>query len=76
MSSNGAIKGKVVFFLPQKGYGFLLEDGQIDCPANHVFVHHSVLVMEGYRTLEAGQAVEFEVTEGLKGRLASRVWPL
>ncbi len=56
-------KGTVKWFNSQKGYGFITsEDGE------EIFVHFSGLNMEGYKTLEDGASVEFEVTEGTNGR--------
>ena len=61
-------KGTVKWFSAEKGYGFIeREDG------SDVFVHYSGLNMEGFKTLEEGQAVEFEVTEGAKGPQAINV---
>ena len=61
-------KGKVKWFSNQKGYGFITpEDG------NDVFVHHSAIQGDGYKTLEEGQEVEFEVTTGPKGEQATNV---
>ena len=54
--------GTVKWFNNQKGYGFIS-----DSEGNDIFVHYSGLVMDGFKTLEEGQAVEFEVTEGAKG---------
>ncbi len=55
--------GKVKWFNNAKGYGFILpEDGNED-----LFVHYSAILMEGYKTLKAGQAVAFEIVEGPKG---------
>ena len=54
--------GTVKWFNNQKGYGFIS-----DAEGNDVFVHYTGLNMEGYKTLEEGQEVEFEVTEGTKG---------
>lgn len=60
--------GKVKWFNAEKGYGFLeREDG------SDVFVHFSAITMEGFKTLEEGQAVEFEVVEGAKGPQAANV---
>lgn len=63
------VKGTVKWFSATKGYGFLsTEDGQ------DVFVHFSALEDTGeFRTLEEGQEVEFEITEGAKGPQASNV---
>ena len=55
--------GTVKWFNNQKGYGFI-------CPANgndEIFAHFTSIVMEGYRSLKAGQAVDFELNEGPKG---------
>ena len=61
-------KGKVKWFNSEKGYGFIeAEDG------TDVFVHFSALNMEGYKALEEGAAVEFEVIEGEKGAQAANV---
>lgn len=61
-------KGTVKWFSNQKGYGFISDEA-----GNDVFVHYSGLNMEGFKTLEEGQAVEFEVTEGAKGPQAINV---
>ncbi|MGL6202440.1 MAG: cold-shock protein [Lachnospiraceae bacterium] len=61
-------KGTVKWFNNQKGYGFICdEDG------NDVFVHYSGLSMDGFKSLEEGQEVEFDVTEGAKGPQAINV---
>lgn len=63
------IKGMVKWFSAQKGYGFITpSDGTKD-----VFVHHSGIQMEGYKTLDEGQNVEFEVENGPKGPQATNV---
>jgi len=62
-------KGTVKWFSDQKGYGFITpEDGSKD-----VFVHHTAITGEGFRTLREGQQVEFEITQGPKGPQASNV---
>ncbi len=61
-------KGTVKWFNNQKGYGFISDEA-----GNDVFVHYTGLNMEGYKTLEEGQAVEYEVTEGSKGPQAINV---
>lgn len=61
-------KGTVKWFNNQKGYGFLSDES-----GNDVFVHYSGLNMEGFKSLEEGQAVEFEVTQGAKGPQAVNV---
>ena len=61
-------KGTVKWFNNQKGYGFITaEDGK------DVFVHFSGLNMEGFKTLEEGAAVEFDITDGAKGPQAVKV---
>ena len=61
-------KGKVKWFSNQKGYGFITaEDGK------DVFVHHTGIKGDGYKTLEEAQEVEFEVTQGPKGAQAINV---
>ncbi len=62
--------GTVKWFNADKGYGFISQDGGGD-----VFVHYSAIMASGYRTLQEGQQVEFEVEEGPKGLLASSVRP-
>ena len=61
-------KGTVKWFNNQKGYGFISDEA-----GNDVFVHYTGLNMEGYKTLEEGQAVEYDVTEGEKGPQAVNV---
>ncbi|MGA9078572.1 MAG: cold-shock protein [Acidimicrobiales bacterium] len=63
--------GTVKWFNAEKGYGFISQEGGAD-----VFVHHSAIQMNGYRTLEEGQQVEFEVQEGQKGLQAANVRPV
>ncbi|NLE46095.1 MAG: cold-shock protein [Chloroflexi bacterium] len=60
--------GTVKWFNAGKGYGFIARDGQDD-----VFVHYSAIEGAGYRSLNEGQAVEFEVEQGPKGLQAARV---
>lgn len=61
-------KGKVKWFSDRKGYGFITtEDGK------DIFVHHSAIIGEGYKTLSEGQAVEFEINQGPKGEQAVKV---
>jgi CspA family cold shock protein len=64
-------RGTVKWFNATKGYGFIGRDGGDD-----VFVHFSSVQMEGFRKLEAGQMVEFNVEAGPKGEQASNVLPL
>jgi len=61
-------KGTVKWFSNQKGFGFItLESG------NDVFVHHSEITGDGYKTLEEGEEVECEVKQGPKGEQAANV---
>ncbi len=61
--------GTVKWFSSQKGYGFITpDDGSAD-----VFVHHSAILGEGYKNLDEGQKVEYEVTLGPKGPQAAGV---
>jgi cold shock protein len=63
--------GVIKWFDPDKGYGFIARpDGE------DVFVHFSAIQMEGYRSLDEGQLVEFDVTQGPKGLQAANVRPL
>ncbi|MCR5461658.1 MAG: cold shock domain-containing protein [bacterium] len=60
--------GKVKWFNAEKGYGFIsTEDGK------DVFVHYSQINSDGYKTLDEGQAVEFEINDGPKGPQATNV---
>ena len=61
-------KGKVKWFNDQKGYGFIAVDGGKD-----VFVHHSAILGEGFKTLKEGEPVEFDITDGPKGQQATNV---
>lgn len=64
--------GKVKWFNDQKGYGFITpDDGDRD-----LFVHHTSIQAEGFRTLSEGQAVEYEVEESDKGPKAAKVKPV
>ena len=58
------------WFSNEKGYGFITREGGDD-----VFVHHTAIQTEGYRSLTEGQKVEFEVVQGDKGLQASNVQP-
>ncbi len=63
--------GTVKWFNESKGFGFIVpDDGSPD-----VFVHHSNIVAEGYRTLDEGQKVEYETGQGRKGPEATKVKP-
>jgi len=55
--------GKVKWFNNAKGFGFIREDGRDE----DIFAHYSTISMDGYRTLKAGQDVEFDLSEGPKG---------
>ena len=61
-------QGTVKWFNSEKGYGFIAVDGGQD-----LFVHYTAIDMEGYRSLEDGQRVEFEVGQGPKGPKAEQV---
>lgn len=64
-------QGTVKWFNSEKGYGFLqVEDG------NDVFVHYTAILGDGFRTLEEGQRVEFEIVEGQRGPQAANVTKL
>jgi len=60
--------GKVKWFNNSKGYGFIEQEG-----GNDVFVHFSAILGTGYKSLEEGQQVEFEITQGPKGPQAANV---
>jgi CspA family cold shock protein len=62
------ITGKVKWFNNAKGYGFIEREGGSD-----VFVHYSAISGNGFRSLEEGQAVEFEIVDGPKGPQAGNV---
>lgn len=61
-------KGTVKWFNGEKGYGFITQENGPD-----LFVHYSEIQGNGYRTLNEGDRVEFEITEGKKGKQASAV---
>jgi CspA family cold shock protein len=60
--------GTVKWFNDAKGYGFISQEGGED-----VFVHHTAINMDGFRTLKEGERVEFDVTQGPKGLQAANV---
>lgn len=62
------VKGKVKWFNGKKGYGFILADS-----GEEVFVHFSEIQGDGYRTLDEGQAVEFEIEKDQRGPKAKKV---
>lgn len=61
-------KGTVKWFNDQKGYGFIAVENGKD-----VFVHHSAILGDGFKTLREGESVEFEITRGPKGEQATNV---
>ena len=61
-------QGKVKWFNSEKGFGFIEREN-----GNDVFVHFSAILGEGYKTLEEGQVVNFEVEEGARGPQAANV---
>jgi CspA family cold shock protein len=61
--------GKVKWFNDQKGFGFIASDR----PDKDVFVHHSVIEGQGFRTLEDGETVEYEAEDSPKGLKATKV---
>lgn len=61
-------KGTVKWFNGRKGFGFIVDEAGQD-----VFVHFSAIQMEGYRILEEGQAVEYEMEQGERGPIAKTV---
>lgn len=64
--------GKVKFFNATKGFGFITVDGS----DKEIFVHFSEIKTDGYKTLNEGQAVTFEIVQGPRGEQASNVSPL
>ncbi len=62
------VKGKVKWFNNQKGYGFITPENGSD-----VFVHYSAVKGDGYKTLDEGQEVEFDIVKGDKGEQAQNV---
>ncbi|MCK5014939.1 MAG: cold shock domain-containing protein [Candidatus Omnitrophica bacterium] len=62
------VKGTVKWFNNQKGFGFISPESGDD-----VFVHHSEIQGDGYKSLEEGEPVEFEITQGPKGEQAKNV---
>ena len=61
-------EGVVKWFSNEKGYGFIARENEED-----VFVHFSAIQADGYKSLTEGQKVEFDITEGPKGKQASNV---
>ncbi len=64
--------GTVKWFNPDKGYGFITPEAGGD----ELFVHYSAIEVQGFKTLEEGQRVSFEITQGQKGAQASAVKPV
>lgn len=64
-------KGKVKWFNERKGFGFIVPDNG----SEDLFIHHSNIAVEGFRSLHDGQAVEYEVAQGKKGPEAVNVRP-
>ncbi len=62
--------GKVKWFNDAKGFGFIVRQDGVD-----LFVHHTAIVADGFRSLAEGQEVEFDVVEGPKGLQATNVRP-
>ena len=65
------LEGKVKWFNDSKGFGFIEQDGGED-----VFVHHTAIQAQGFKSLEEGQRVSFEVVDGAKGPAAENVTAL
>jgi CspA family cold shock protein len=65
-------QGTVKWFNGEKGYGFIAVDGG----GSDVFVHFSAIESAGYKSLDEGQRVEFETTQGPRGQQAEKVRPL
>lgn len=63
------LSGKVKWFNNAKGYGFIIADGSDE----DLFVHYSAIEMDGYKTLKAGQPVQFEIIQGPKGLHAVKI---
>lgn len=68
-----SVSGTVKWFNAEKGYGFLSLDGQ---EGGDVFVHWSAIQTDGYKSLQEGQRVEFNIVQGPKGAQADTVVPL
>jgi len=66
--SGERVSGTVKWFNDDKGFGFIEREGGQD-----VFVHHTAIQMEGFKTLKEGQKVSFDVVQGPKGKQASNI---
>jgi CspA family cold shock protein len=72
LQESTVAQGTVKWFNADKGYGFIApDDGTPD-----VFVHHSAIATDGYRSLQDNQRVEYTVTQGAKGPQAEQVRPI
>lgn len=71
--SNEKYLGTVKWFSAQKGYGFLVAP---DLTSDDIFVHYSVIEMDGYRSLKENESVEFELISSDRGPQAAKVKPL
>jgi CspA family cold shock protein len=65
-------QGAVKWFNAEKGFGFIA----VDSEGADVFVHYSAIESDGYRSLDEGQRVEFDITQGQKGPQADKVRPV
>jgi CspA family cold shock protein len=65
--------GTVKWFNAEKGYGFIAVDGS---DHDDVFVHYTAIDASGFRSLDEGQKVEFDITQGAKGKQAEHVRPI
>lgn len=66
--STGRLEGTVKWFSDQKGYGFIVREDSAD-----IFVHHSAIQMDGFRTLKEGETVMYDLMESPKGLQATNV---
>jgi cold shock protein len=73
MSGEERVNGVVKWFNAERGYGFVLKDGDQN---SEYFVHYSYIQMEGYKTLRAGQKVTFKLIKTDKGVQAQEVTPV
>jgi cold shock protein len=71
VGGNIVQQGTVKWFNSEKGYGFIQVEG-----GNDVFVHYTAILGDGFRTLEEGQRVEFDIVEGQRGPQAANVTKL